>query len=175
MKRKLVVLAAAALLGFLGSRQARADLLVGYLGDCTAVTATTCTESTATGYARQPIILSTPMFGKSVNSIPFSFAQTVLGTIAGRALFDAPTAGNLLVVMPLANPLTIAPPGDRADVGALSLTVTALAAVFNGSFSQAAVASGAAVGTTQDGSSATAATALTITRGQLYKAASITW
>lgn len=175
MKRHLLGCAAAALLCGVAAVPAHADLLVGYLGECSAVTATTCTEPTAAGYARQPIIFNTPTFGKSVNSIPFSYASVTIGTIAGRALYDAPTGGNLLVVMPLASPLAVPSQGDRGDVGSLSLTVTALVGAFNGSFSQAAVASAAAVGTTQDGSSATAATALTITRGQLYKAASITW
>ena len=175
MKRILVT--AAALCGLLASAPlAHADLFVGWLADCTAVTATTCTELTATGYARQPVVFNVPAFGKSVNTAPYSFAQTVTGTIAGRALYDAATGGNLDVVMPLATPLAIvSPPGDRGDVAALSLTVTALAGAPNGSFSQAAVASGAAVGTTQDGSTATAGSALTITRGQLYKAGTVTW
>ena len=152
---------------------AHAALFVGWLAECTATTTTTCTELTGSGYARQPIILATPLFGKAVNTAPYSFAST--GTIAGRALYDAATAGNLVAVMPLATPLVVSQPGDRGDVGSLSLTVTALVAVPNGSFSQAAVASGAAIGPTQDGSAATAGSALTITRGEMYKAGTVTW
>lgn len=77
--------------------------------------------------------------------------------------------------MPFATALVVAAPGDRGDVGTISLTVTALVAFFNGSFAQAAVSSGGNVGPTQDGSIATAGSALTTTRGELYKAGTITW
>ncbi len=171
MKRLSALIAALGLLAL--APAAHAALFVGWLAECTATTTTTCTELTGTGYARQPIILSTPAFGKAVNQNPYSFAST--GTIAGRALYDAATGGNLAAVMPLAAAQVISQPGDRGDVGSLSLTVNALVGVPNGSFSQAAVASGAVIGPSQDGTNATAGSALTITRGELYKAGTITW
>ena len=176
MKRRILgCIAACFVAAGLLSQPARANLFVGYLSECLAVTATTCTENTGGSYARQPIIFTVPAFGKVVNSIPYAFAVAAGSSIAGHALYAAPTGGSPLLIMPLATPLALAQPGDRGDVGALSFTVTAINAAFNGSFSHATITAGATVGPTQDGSNATAASPLTITQGEMYLTGGITW
>jgi hypothetical protein len=154
---------------------AKADAFVGFLSDCTAVTATSCTELTATGYSRQPIAMTDMVYGKTVNSIPFSFLQTATGTVVGRGLYDALTGGNLIAVIPLATSISLSTPGDRGDVGAIAFTLTSQATIFSSKFSQGTLTSGATIGTSSDGSSVTAATGLTMTRGQIYKTGTVTW
>ncbi len=144
-----------------------AKTIDGWLGQCAAVTALTCTEPTAPGYARQPVSFATLGKGLTVNATPFTFGQAPLPVVAGRAIFDAPTGGHVLVVLPLAAPYTVPANGDQADVGGLRFTFAALATytaaeAFTGSF-----ASGAVLGATPDGSTVTAGTNETMTRGVL--------
>lgn len=83
--------------------------------------------------------------------MPYSFGNPALsGPIAGRAVFDAPIGGNLLLVMPRATPPTPGGALDSGEAGFLSLTFTALqaypdASAFSGSF-----AAGAVLGTCYD-------------------------
>lgn len=144
-----------------------AKTIDGWLAQCTAVGTGTCTEQTASGYARQPISFATLGSGVTVTATPYSFAQGVTGTIAGRAVYDAATGGHLLAVLPVATPYTISSIGDRADVGALKFTIAALASfpipeAYSGSYP-----AGATLGTMVDGSAVTAGTNETVTRGVL--------
>lgn len=136
---------------------ARADFVAGYLADCSAVTATTCTEFTSTGYGRQLIRFSDPVNGVTVNRNTYSFGNGAVGTLAGRAIYDAPTGGNLMLVWPIAVPFAVSI--DQGDAGAIQLIITALAAVPNASnFNIAYPVGSGAIGTTPDGSSVTEGT-----------------
>lgn len=144
---------------------ARADLITGFLADCTAVTTTTCTEFSGTGYGRQPIRLSDPVFGVTVNRGAFSFGNAVTGPIAGRAIYDAATGGNLVLILPFAAAQTVTI--DQGDVGAISLTVTGLTTLQNAANFSAPYAAGGTVGTMADGSTATAGVVASISKGAL--------
>ena len=56
----------------------------------------------------------------------YSFGNGTGGSVAGHEVYDAPSGGNLLLVIPLASTFS-PPPPDQGDVGALSITVTNLA------------------------------------------------
>jgi hypothetical protein len=133
MKRNLLGLVAAALLGLFAT-QARAESFIsGFLAQCTAIGNGTCTEQTATGYARQPIsfsrivnAVSNSASVASVNqSTPYYFPQSVSGQIAGHAIYDALTGGNLVATIPYAVAVSLPSQGDRGDVGSLTFTVPA--------------------------------------------------
>ncbi len=121
----------------------------GFLALCSTVGTGTCTEPTVAGYARQPISFGPSIKGVAVTAVPFTFgpAVTSSGTFAGRAIFDAPTAGNLLLVLPFPS---ARPPSarlsDAGDVGAIRLLFDALATYPNGDafreLSRSALASG---------------------------------
>ena len=152
---------------FLLAQAAEARTIDGWLGECQVTGTGACTEPATPGYARQPISFSTLGAGLTVNAQPYTFGQGVTGTIAGRAVYDAPTGGRLLLVLPSAAPIAIPSQGDRGDVGALRFTLAPLAGysrvdAFSGSF-----ALGSILGNTPDGSTVTAGTNETITRGVL--------
>ena len=164
MKRLLIAAVLAAIL----PRVASAHFIDGYIGDCSANTATTCTELTATGYARQPVYFTPPVKGVVPLGYRFGFPPGVGGSITARAIYDAPTGGNLLMVLPLAAAYTIPSSGDAVDVGGIKLTFTALAALQFGEGYVGNIAASAALGTTQDGSAFVAARTLTILRDFLF-------
>jgi len=124
----------------------------GYLALCSAVGAGAATEITAPGYARQPISFSTPRNGISVNAEPWSFGYSLPGPYAGRALYDAPTGGNLLLVLPFAEPRPQPQGGpcDAGDVGSIRVSFAALAGFQNGAAFKGTVAAGALAGTCWD-------------------------
>jgi hypothetical protein len=119
----------------------------GFLGLCSAAGAGAATEIAAAGYNRQPVQFSTPQAGVSVNVRPWTFGPVAgITSTAGRAIFDAPVGGNLLLVLPHAAPRLPMAPGalDLGDDGDISLNIAALAdygdgSAFNGGFGAAAV------------------------------------
>lgn len=144
------VISAAAIVSFAGA--ADATFLDGYLAECTAVGTGTCTEMTGSTYGRQPISFADAVKGYSPSSIPYSFGNGAEGAVAGRAVFDAPTGGNLILVLPLATAINISPPIDQADVAAIKLTITALAAYQNAKVFYGSLPAATAIGFTADGS-----------------------
>lgn len=128
------------------------NFISGFLGLCTVVGAGTASEVSASGYARQPIAFAMPVSGVSVNVRPWDFGLVNESPpIVGRAVYDAPTGGNLLLVLPHA--AARAPSGgstDRGDGGDITLNITAFASypdggAFNGNF-----AAGASLGICYD-------------------------
>ena len=123
----------------------------GFLALASACSPGACIEQVGGVYARQPISFSEPVRGRSVSTVPYTFGNPAIsGPIAGRAIFDAPVGGNLLLVMPRATPPYVGGPVDEGEAGFLSLIFTALqaypdAAAFSGSF-----AAGAVLGTCYD-------------------------
>lgn len=125
----------------------------GFLALCPTVGVGACTEPTATNYYRQPISFARSINGVSVSSIPFNFGQAVssAGPFAGRAVFDAPAGGNLLLVLPFPAPRTLGGRiPDAGDVGTIRLLFDALAAYPNGDAYSGSFAASAAVGQTYD-------------------------
>jgi hypothetical protein len=167
MKRFLFAVVALACLALGLPAVAEAHFVDGFLADCSAVTATTCTELTGTGYARQPIFFNSPTKGIASLGTPYYFPASVGGTIAGRAVYDAPTGGNLLFIMPLATPFVIPSNGDTGDVGSIKVTFTAFVPFQYGETFIGTAASGATLGTTSDGSTVTSGHTLTFLRGLL--------
>jgi hypothetical protein len=162
MKRTIGFGLAAA--GFLASvHSADAHFVDGYIALCGAVGTGTCTELSASGYARQPVYFTAPVKGVSPLGNPVSFQ--IAATIAGRAIYDAPTGGNLIMVMPVA--ATITSPGVNYDVGAIKLTFTALAPYQFGETYIGKVAATTAMGTTSDGTTLTSGVALDFFRGEV--------
>lgn len=167
MKRLLLGLAFLA--GMLGAQaaDAQATMLSGFLAQCTAVGTGACTEQTATGYARQPITFGNVANGISNSAVPYTYAQAVTGSLAGHAVYDALTGGNLLAVLPYVTSYTIPSIGDRGDVGALRINVPA-AAGMPAEALNATYQTGATLGTTSDGSAVTTGAALTFLHGLGY-------
>ena len=125
------------------------DFITGFLGLCSAVGTGTATEiGGVAGYARQPIAFSMPKNGVSVSSVGFDFG--LVGTqsnVVGRAIYDAPSAGNLLAVLPHASPRL--PQGgsiDRGEQGTITLILTALASYPDGSAYSGSFSPGASLG-----------------------------
>ena len=102
------------------------------------------TEFSGPGYARQPISFGEAVDGVSYNSCAYTFCMTVRG-FSGRAIYDAPSGGNLLLVMPFPTPFAQGRlPWDAADAGTIRLVFTALqpyhqGAAYSGSFPPATV------------------------------------
>ncbi len=174
MKRSLVGLAAVALLSLASAVPAHALFISGFLAQCTAVATGSCTEQTASGYARQPIVFSA--ISNATNStttasvsqaMPYSFAQTVGGSIAGHAIYDAPTGGNLLAVLPYAASTTIPSIGDRGDVGSLGFTVPT-AVGYPAAGLNTIYQAGATIGATPDGSVVSTGVAFKVKHGDGY-------
>ncbi len=164
----------------------------GFLALCPTVSVGACTEPSASNYYRQPISFSRSVNGTSVSSIGFNFGQGVssAGPFAGRAVFDAPTGGNMLFVLPFPAPRVLGGRiPDAGDVGAIRLLFDALASYPNSDAYSGTFAAGATLGETFDEGSLrvppmilldnghyipnanlmpiTAGVALTITRGVL--------
>ncbi len=122
----------------------------GYLGLLSAAGVGTATELVAPGYARQPISFNDPVNGVCVNTIAYAFGQRVTGAI-GRAIYDAPTGGNLLLVMP--HPTPIAPGRlrwDAGEAGHLRLFLTALQPYLRGASFTGRLAAASLIGATSD-------------------------
>lgn len=152
---------------FMGA-PAFAGVFDGYVADCTAVTSTSCTEITTTGYNRQAVTMNGIAGGVVVNGNYFTFSQAGTGgaTIAGRAIYDAVTGGNLLAVIPVATALVLPTYGDRVDVGGLKFTLTGYSAVLNADAITANWAAGASIGTTADGSTVSPGVPVQMVRGK---------
>ena len=164
---RYALLTAGMALALLTGGHANAKSIDGWLAQCSAVAAAACTEPTASTYARQPISFASPVKGLTVNATTYQFSQANLGTVAGRAIFDAPTGGHLLLVLPLAAGYAVPIQGDYGDVGALRFTWTSMTAIANGDAFSASFLAGSTVGATPDGSSVTAGTNESFTRGVL--------
>jgi len=116
------------------------DFISGFLGLCSAVGVGTATEIAAPGYSRQAIRFSDAVSGAAVNSNGYDFGNVEVAPVAGRAIYDAPTGGNLLLVLPHQQPRP--PQGgsiDRGEAGYLTIIFSALASyptssAFSGSF-----------------------------------------
>lgn len=123
----------------------------GYLCLCSAVGAGTATELTAAGYARQPIAFGEPVDGVTVSTLPYSFGMGLRAGPLGRAIYDAPTGGNLLLVLP--HPTPYAPgrlPWDAGELGHLRLFFTALQSTHRGGAYTGRIAAGAMAGMCSD-------------------------
>jgi hypothetical protein len=127
------------------------NFVAGFLGLCSAVGVGTATEIVASGYARQAISFGNAVSGVSVSTRGYDFGMVAGVPIVGRAIFNAPTGGNLLLVLPHAAPRL--PQGgsiDRGAAGYISLIVTSLAAYPDGSAFSGAFAAGASLGLCYD-------------------------
>lgn len=164
---RFVLLGAMAAMALAAAGRADAKSIDGWLGQCSATAAAACTEPTSASYARQPISFASPIKGVTISSTPYQFSQAGLGTVAGRAIFDAPTGGHLLVVLPLATSYAVPSQGDYGDVGALRFTWSAMTGIANGDAFSSSFLAGATVGATPDGSAVTVGTNETFTRGVL--------
>lgn len=133
----------------------------GYLALCSAVQTGTATElSGVTGYARQSIAFGEPVDGVTFSTVPYTFGmgvrwinngQQLFPTPAGRAIYDAPTGGNLLLVLPFATPYARGRlPWDAGDVGHLRLFFTALQGTHRGEAYTGRIAAGAMAGLCSD-------------------------
>jgi hypothetical protein len=124
----------------------------GYLALATAVSAGAITEFSGGGYARQPIAFGDPVDGVTFSAVPYTFGQAVrLGTVAGRAIYDAPTGGNLLLVLPYPTPIATGRlPWDAGDAGHLRLFFTALGSIHRGASYTGRLAAAAMAGLCSD-------------------------
>lgn len=173
--KKSLLLAATAAAALLHVGSASAAFLDGYLGRCTATGTGTCTEMSGSGYARQPISFSSPTnSGAITNSIPYTFGSGGTGNIAGVAVYDAATGGNLLLVIPFSptnqQVAGTTPAVATRDIGTLKVSLPALAT--GNPSSQALILNGAtAVGTnTSDGGVVSTGIPLTVLRGTVSAA-----
>ena len=142
----------------------------GWLAECTAIGPGTCTEQTAAGYARQPMTIALTKGGLLVRSLPFAYASAVQGPIAGRALYDAPNGGNLILVSPLPAGYVIpVTGGDREDVGSGGIALTGQSALIDPTAFSGVFAPAATIGTNANGT-VYAGIGGTIRRGVLYGA-----
>jgi hypothetical protein len=124
----------------------------GYLGLLTAISGTTVTECSQAGYARQPIAFGDPVDGIAFSAIPFTFGMGLKGTGAvGRGIYDAPTGGNLLLILPYPTPLASGRlPWDAGEAGHLRLFFTALASTHRGGAFTGRIAAAAMAGLCSD-------------------------
>ena len=121
-----------------------------YLALISAAGPGSCVEVTTPGYARQAIAFSVPTDGVSMSSIPYGFGMLRTGAI-GRAIYDAPTGGNLLLVLPFPTPLsTWRPLWDGGDVGVIRLVFTVMAGIHRGAAYTGRLAAGTEMGTCSD-------------------------
>ena len=129
------------------------DFVSGFLALCSSVGAGTATEISAAGYARQGIGFSMPRNGVCVNGNSFDFgAVEPSANIAGRGVYDAPTGGNLLLVLPHAAPRL--PQGgsvDRGEAGYITLILNALASYPSGDAFSGTFSAGGLLGMCYDG------------------------
>ncbi len=124
----------------------------GFLALCSAVGPGTATEMSVPGYNRQAIRFNTALFGRAVSANPYTFGYLTLDALAGRAIYDAPTGGNLLLVLPLAAPRPRYLQGlaDANEAGALHMQLDALAAFPDGDAYSGTFAAGALMGRAWD-------------------------
>ncbi len=123
----------------------------GYLALATAVGPGTATECALPGYARQPIAFSDPVDGIAFNANPFTFGMALRAGAVGRAIYDAPTGGNLLLVLPFPTPIATGRlPWDSGEAGFLRLFFTALQQVHRGASYTGRIAAGAMAGLCSD-------------------------
>ena len=120
----------------------------GFIALAATIGTGTCTEVTAPGYNREPISFGTPMDATAFNTTPWSFGALLPGIVAGLAIYDAPTGGNLLLVMPFSARRTYLPGFSPrvGDSGTLRLRFSAMAGFHNGAAYSGTVAAGAVVG-----------------------------
>jgi hypothetical protein len=103
-----------------------------------------------TGYVRQPIAFGKAVNGVCRNAIPWTFGQGPRGFTC-RAIYDAPTGGNLMLLMPFPTPLAIGRlPWDFGDVGALRLVFSALATYPDSDAYSGTLAAASVIGTCND-------------------------
>ena len=131
----------------------------GYLALCGTVGTGTATEVTGVpGYVRQPISFGEPTNGVTVNANAYSFGMgtrwtnngiALYPTPAGRAIFDAPSGGNLLLVLPFAS-TSGRLPWDMGDAAHIQLQLSALAGFPRGASFTGRIAAGAAAGGCSD-------------------------
>ena len=128
----------------------------GFLGLATAISGGSVTEASGAGYQRQQIAFSIPKAGMSGSSKPYTFGPAfgsgVSGQLVGRAVYDSPSGGNLLLIMPFPStrPLPASGPLDMGDDGFLSLTFTAMQSFPDGSAYSGSWTAGSAIGTCYD-------------------------
>ena len=123
-----------------------------FLGLCSAVSPGVCTEFAMPGYSRQPISFAKPVGGFSRNAVPWTFGSGYSAAMAGRAIYDAPTGGNLLLVLPhyTPRPAPMAGSLDNGDVGDITLIFTAMAQYPDGNAFTGLLAAGSTAGWTFD-------------------------
>ena len=123
----------------------------GYLALATAIAGASVTECTLAGYARQPISFNDPTDGIAFSANAFSFGQALRAGAVGRAIYDAPTGGNLLLVLPFPVPLATGRlPWDAGEAGHLRLFFTALQQIHRGAAYTGRIAAGAMAGLCSD-------------------------
>ena len=145
---------------------AQARFIDGFLAQCSTVGPGTCTEIVSAAYARQSVGFATPTSGRSVNATPFTFGSNGVPSIAGHAVYDAPTGGNLLLVLPLASPAAFGNGVvDAGDVGTLAVIYTGLSGVGDGSAFVGDFAAASVLGTSIDGSVVTTGSGLSVNHG----------
>ena len=107
----------------------------GYLGQLVPVSGGAgYAEMAVAGYARQPVSFGRPASGTSLMSSAFNFgAAASRGTLYGRAIYDAPTAGNLLLLLPCATSRALGGPFyEGRGVGGIVLMFDLLAGLADG-------------------------------------------
>ena len=94
------------------------------LFNTTPTKSTAGTEVSGGDYGRVAVTIGAPTAGVATNSAPCTFttASSSWGVVNGIAIFDDPTAGNMLYFGDLAAPKTI-DSGDTASFGTGTLTV----------------------------------------------------
>ncbi len=125
----------------------------GFLGLATSVTPQGITEwaGSTPPYARQPVSFGEPVNGICYSASPYTFGQGSRGGVMGRALYDAPAGGNLLLFWPFPTPLAPDRLGwDSGDQGYLRLAFSALAGYPRGAAFTGRFAAGAVVGSASD-------------------------
>jgi len=126
----------------------------GFLALGTSPSAGAFTEAAntggTTGYARQPIAFGKAVKGVCYNAMPWTFGQGPRG-FTSRAIYDAPTGGNLMMIAPMPMPLAAGRlPWDFGDVGALRLVFSALATYPDGDAFTGTLAATSVIGTCND-------------------------
>lgn len=129
----------------------------GYLALVAAFGPGSATEVAVVGYNRQPISFSVPIDGICTNSTPWSFgsfAGTVQPTLAGLAVYDAATAGRLLVTWTFSAPRQYLPGYSprSGDVGELRLSLAVLGGIHNGAAFTGTVPATTVIGAAWDNS-----------------------
>ena len=123
----------------------------GYLALATAINGAAVTECALLGYGRQPIAFGDPTDGIAFSAIPYTFGQALRAGAVGRAIYDGPVGGNLLLVLPFPVPLATGRlPWDTGEAGHLRLFFTALQQIHRGGAFTGRIAAGAMAGLCSD-------------------------